>query len=364
MKKNNEIPGTCTFADSMILSTEAECEVENSAKETKLQFTVICGNPPYQLAVGGGNGANAVPIYQKFIEQAQRLNPKYITMITPSKWFNGGRGLDVFRSNMLNNHHISEIHDFRNSKDCFTSVEIQGGVSYFLWDRDKTDINCVFYEHIGSEMTHTVRPLKNPYSNGVIRYNDAISIVQKTHPSPKNSFRNMISSQTPFGLVSSFKDYHDNKNANDIEYVKRREKNEKCAFINRSFVTKHIDWVDKHKIYFSLNYGAGMSGDKPYQVTSRGFVGFPGSCCSQSYLVIGNLESEVIANNILSYMNTKLFRFLVMLCVAGQTFSPNTFSLVPLQDFSKPWTDAELYAKYNLTQEEIDFIESMIKPME
>ena len=330
-----------------------------------MEFTVICGNPPYQLSVGGGNGANAIPVYQKFIEQAQCIEPKYIATITPSKWFNGGRGLDAFRNNMLNNHQIAEVHDFRNSKDCFTAVEIQGGVSYFLCDKDKKDTNCKFNEHIGSETTQTIRPLKNPYSNGVIRYNNAINIVSKVMSVTKKTFSSIVSSQTPFGLVSSFSDYHDTKTADDdIEYIKRKENGEGVVYVNKHCITKNQEWIDSHKIYISLNYGAGMSGNGPYQVTAKGFIGKPQSCCSQSYLVIAPFESVTIAENVLSYMNTKFFRFMVMLCVAGQTFSPNTYSLVPLQDFSKPWTDEELYAKYNLTQEEIDFIESMIKPME
>ena len=329
-----------------------------------MKFDVIVSNPPYQLTVGGGNGANAVPIYQEFIESAQLLNPKYIVMITPSRWFNGGRNLDNFRKDMLKNHCISVIHDFRNSKDCFPSVEITGGVSYFLWDKDKKDNKCLFFEHVGSEVKQAVRPLGNPYSGGVIRYNDAINIVQKVQSLNEKSFKDLVSSQTPFGFVSSFKGYHYKKDVDDVEYIKRREKNESTVYVSRNLVTKNIDWVDKYKVYFSLNYGAGMAGNGPYQVTSRGFVGSPASCCSQSYLVVGNLCSEQMAMNIISYMDTKFFRFLVMLCVAGQTFSPNTFSLVPVQDFSKSWTDEELYVKYNLTQGEIKFIESLIKPME
>ena len=165
--------------------------------------------------------------------------------------------------------------------------------------------------------------------------------------------------------MSNFNNYSAKKEPGDVLYVKRKVKGDADAlYVGRKHITKHKEWVDKYKIYFSLNYGAGMSGDGPYQVTPRFFVGIPESCCSQSYLTIGNIDSEEICNNIISYAHTKFFRFLVMLCIAGQTFSPNTFTLVPIQDFKENWTDEKLYKKYNLTNEEVAFIESMIRPMD
>ena len=327
-----------------------------------MQWDLIISNPPYQLSVGGGNGANAIPVYHKFIEQSQKLQPRYLTMIVPSKWFNGGRGLDAFREQMLNDNRISEIHDFRNSKECFSGVEIQGGVNYFLWEKDKKDPCCKFYEHNCDKSTLMVRPLKNAFSNGVIRYNSAMEIVNKVQALQEPSFSSLVSSLTPFGILSNFKDYSSDGTGGKVAYIKRKEKSDpENIFVDPKYITKHKKWVDKYKVYFSLNYGAGMSGDGPYQVTPQAFVGATNSCCSQSYLVVGNVDSEAIAQNIVSYWNTKFFRFLVMLCIAGQTFSPNTFSLVPVQDFSKAWTDKELYAKYKLTTEEQDLIESMIK---
>ena len=155
-----------------------------------MKFDVIVGNPPYQLS-DGGNQSSAVPIYHKFIQQAKKLNPKYLTMIVPSRWFTGGRGLDEFRDEMLNDQRVRVIHDFPSSSECFPGVEIKGGVCYFLWERDSSG-NCNVYEHDGGDITFTNRPLLEKGMETFIRYNKAISILKKIQEKGESSFSEML----------------------------------------------------------------------------------------------------------------------------------------------------------------------------
>jgi len=321
-----------------------------------MKFDVIVGNPPYQ-EMDGGAQASAVPIYHYFVQQAIILNPKYISMIIPSRWFAGGRGLDEFRDKMLSENKIRILHDFVSADDCFSGVEIKGGVCYFLWDSDNVGHLCQVFSHEDGKVLSVVeRPILEEGCDTFIRYNETISILRKVMSKKEQSFSNIVSSMKPFGLRGFFKDY---KNEPFEDAIKLYA-NQKIGYVKLEQIVTKKDWIGKHKIYVPRNAGIGnMKKDwlKP-------IIGEPNSCCTETYIVIGPFSDKETTNNVYSYMQTKFFHMLLSLKKISQSLSNKVFFFIPFQDFTEEWTDDKLYKKYGLTEEEIGFIESMIRPME
>ncbi len=325
-----------------------------------MKFDVIISNPPYAQDTAGA-GRQAKPLYNLFVEQAKKLHPRYLCMIIPSRWFSGGMGLDDFRKSMISDAHITKMVDFTNSKDCFPGVSVSGGVSYFLWERDKTS-ECEFTNITNGETNVMVRPL-NEFST-LVRYNSAVSIIHKVNALTKEKLETIISSLMPYGLSTSYRGRALKTERSQLTLYASNG----VTYINRNEITKGLETVDKYKILVSKTSAehAGEPGnDGKFKVipSSMKVIG-PGDVCTHSYFIIGNWDSESPAKNALSYMRTKFVRFLMLLCISGFGLSKIVFPFVPMQDFSKPWTDKELYAKYGLTDKEIEFIESMIKPMD
>lgn len=322
-------------------------------------FTVIIGNPPYQLNDGGGTGSSARPIYQDFVMAAWKLNPRFVTMITPSRWFTGGRKeLDEFREKMFSNRHLSVLCDYVDSNDCFAGVGIKGGVSYFLWERDYQG-DCLITTHLKGESVTVRRPLIEKGTDVFIRYHEAVSIFEKVRCKKEPTFEKLVSSRRPFGLDSKFADFL-NRKPKAGETAILANKTVGCLK-DRSVIPQNRNWVDKYKVFITFAYGAGE--DFPHQILNKPIFGDKNTCCTETYLVIGPFKTKAETENVISYIKTRFFRFLVMLLKSTQNGTRQVYSLVPLQDFSKAWSDEELYEKYGLTEEERAFIESMIREM-
>lgn len=321
-----------------------------------MKFDVIVGNPPYQLSTGG-SGVQATPVYNKFVLQAKKLNPRFLTMIIPSRWFSGGFGLDSFRDDMLSDNRLRQIHDFPEAADCFPGVQIKGGVSYFLWDRDNHG-DCAVTTHHGEKIGETIeRPLLEADLNIFIRYNEAISILHKVKKHPESSLESFVSSQRPFGLATTFRGSQQKK-PNSITL----HENGGTAYITRKEIEKNVELIDRYKVFIPR---AGSGSDKfPHTILGRPFIGYPNSACTETYVAIGPLNSELECRNLISYIQTRFFRFMVMLKKPTQDALRGVYSLVPNQVFSKSWSDEKLYKKYGISKEEIEFIDSMIRPMD
>lgn len=330
--------------------------IKNSKELFNMKFDVIIGNPPYQLEDGGG-GASAKPIYNLFIEQAKKLKPKYLSMIIPARWFSGGKGLDDFREAMISDKHIRILHDYLNSSDCFTGVEIKGGICYFLWDRDNEGLCKITTHDTQNVIEQKPRLLKENGSDVFIRHEYGVNIYHKVKDFKEKTMDTIVSCQRPFGLRT----YVQGRTLPFSNSYKLYQ-NGGIGYIEKSDIDRNIEWIGKPKVYISAAYGAGET--YPHQIIGKPIYGEPNSCCTETYMVIGPYKTEQEALNLISYIKTKFFRFLIMLKKTTQHAPASVYSFVPIQNFSQPWTDELLYEKYRLTENEIAFIESMIRPME
>ena len=352
-------------------------ELFNLKKDMK--FDAVVGNPPYQESDGGAQ-ASAKPIYNYFVESAKDINTRMINLIMPTRWYAGGKGLDDFRKQMLNDKHIVEIHDFLNPNIIFPSTNIRGGVCFILWDNDynneKDLVKVVTYGDSFSDRKELKRKLKLDGEDIFIRNIESLEII-KIIKSQKEftSFENHISSRRPFDIdafiVKDLDTYKQNKNGLKNPVI-CYGKGKQTGFLEREEITKNIEWIDKYKVFTprANNIGTELNDDN-----LNTFIGTPNTICTESYIVIGvnlNLD-EHSAKNLSQYLTTKFARFLHSLGKASQDATSKTYKFIPLQDFTAKsdidWSksiseiDQQLYKKYGLSEDEISFIESMIKPM-
>jgi len=323
-----------------------------------MKLDAIVGNPPYQV-MDGGNSASALPVYQYFVSIAKRTLPNYISMITPSRWFAGGRGLDEYRDEMLKDERLSKMVDFADSQECFPTVIISGGISYFLWERTHSG-KCLIVNKLRGTSNASERRL-NEFPV-FVRSNFAINIIRKTNTDSHSTLSKEVLPSNPFGFRTFVRgESHDFKGS--LRFIH----SEGIGFVARTEVEKSVDAIDSYNVITTraMSGGNKPSSDGSYQVIpSTMRVMRKGEICAETYICIGKYEKENYATNLRSYLTTKFARFLMLQAMTSIMISKDSFRFVPLQDFSKPWTDEELYKKYNLTDEEIQFIESMIKPME
>lgn len=358
-----------------------------------MRFDVIIGNPPYQLSDWGWTWSSAVPLYHKFVEQAKKLQPKYLNMIIPSRRFSWWKWLDDFRDEMLNDRRIKILHDYPDSKDIFQGVDIKWWVCYFLWDRE-FDEKCEISIHWKEQIEYSKRFMNTDWV--FVRYNMLCWIIDKVKLKSKESFDEKVSYRNPYWLASDFFKKTDNIFDKQIEWWIRI-----FWLLNNNRVEKYIDsnyelsWKiktlsenyckDKWKSIWLLKKYWDLDDElknivnisdwkifipKAYwcwaiwETIPTPILWTPMDICTETYLLIWWFWTKEEAENALSYLKTKFFRLMVWVKKTTQNTSKDTYSFVPLQDFSKPRTDEELYKKYNLSQEEIDYIETMIKPMD
>lgn len=337
-------------------------------KEYKdMKFDAIVGNPPYQLMDGGAQ-ASATPIYNHFVDASKKICPKYISMIMPSRWMTGGKGLDNFRNEMINDTSFSEMYDYFDATECFSNVEIKGGVCYFLWDSNysgKCNIKTYFS---GQKMPlESCRYLVEPGDDIFIRDSRMITIKDKVLSLKEESFENIVSSMKPYGLRGDFfkspakynlPSISDTPILGGYSIIGLNEKMQRVVkYISKTYPLPKKDMLNDYKIFVTRNYGNGTLGELP----ASPIFAKPGEVCTETFIQIGPFKSDNELKNCYSYFRTKFFRLLVGIKKRDQGAGKNVYQYVPLQDFSKSWTDEELFEKYKLTNDEIDYINEVIK---
>lgn len=325
-----------------------------------MKFDVIVGNPPYQMT-GGGGGTNDTPLYNVFVEEAIKLNPRYVNMIVPSRWMAGGRGLEDFRASLLTDKRMTQLVDYTNAAKLFPGVEIKGGVCYFLWDRDNPG-GCAMTIVRGDEV-HGPEMRDLGEFDILVRDSRSLSILHKVIAKTEPSFSEFVSGDTPFGLPSNYRGYRKGtKKTGDLRLLMNEGGARVEHWVDPEMVRKNTNLIKKWKVFVPK---AGSDGGQklPDYVLGTPMIAGPGTVCSQTYLVIGPLDNEQEAERAYSYIQSRFARFLVSLRKISQDAMKSVYTWVPWQTWDCTWTDQKLYEKYGITREEQAYIESMVKEL-
>lgn len=324
-----------------------------------MQFDVIIGNPPYQMTGAAGGGVDS-SIYHLFIDQAKRLSPHYLCMVIPSRWMAGGRGVgdfEGFRDRMLSDHKIRELVDYPVASEVFPGVEVKGGVCYFLWDESyngKAKITTIR----GGDRIESIRPLDE--FDVFVRDPRAVGILHKVLKRGEKSITEMLTNKEPFKFETNFSGHHAKPKSKDLTLYLIAKGKRTTAYVEPEKIEKNRHLINTWKLLVPQAYGAGET--VPHQILGKPIVAPSPSVCTGSFMFFW-VETEDEALNLQTYYATKFFRFLVSLRKITQLAQRSVYTWVPIQDWSRPWTDGELYEKYKLTKDEIEYIESVIKPM-
>ena len=306
------------------------------------------------------------------MEKAKELNPRFLTMIIPSRWFTGGKGLDEFRESMLTDDRLRSIDDFIISADVFPGVALKGGVCFFLWNRDNPGLCCVTTHFKDDNPTASIRPLLEEGVDVFIRFNNGLSILKKVIAIESGTtdslllpdsirFDHLVSTRKPFGLDSIFRGKTVPANNDDVLVYQAGG----MSYISRSSILNGIDLIDKWKVF--VGFAAPGTGNKdtyPHRIISTPFIGEPGSISSETYFCIGSFKSKSEAESVLSYLSCRLTRLLILLHKPSHNTTRKVYTFVPIQDWTKRWTDEMLYEKYGISDDEIAFIEKLVRPMD
>lgn len=323
-----------------------------------MKFDVIVGNPPYQIDSDGN--FRTMPVYQKFVEQAIAMNPRYIVMITPSRWFTGGLGLGDYRASMLGDKRLRALVDYANAAEAFPGVDIKGGVSYFLWDRlhdGRCDYTLV---REGQAFGPTGRELGE--FDVLVRDPRSVSILRKVREAKEPSLDPAVHTNNEFGLMTNLRSFsgRPTRNRSLPVYLVRNGKRVR-GYIGVDELPRGGEWIDCWKVVIPKS-GSDGGVRLPDVVLGKPFVAEPPAVLTQTYIFL-EAASKAEAQSIEAYVRTRLFRFLVSLRKISQHAPKPTYTWVPMLPWDHSWTDAELYERYGLTNEEIAFIESQVKEM-
>lgn len=323
-----------------------------------IKFDVILMNPPYQNSIKDKGGSDA-QIYHKFVIKAIEMKPELICAITPSRWFISENMKD-YRNYVTKDNHIRKMVVYPNSKECFSDVSIEGGVSYFVWDKNYNNLCSV--ESIQNGITESIVTRDLSKYDIIVRDNAALDILDKVTKQTTNTFDLIVSSQNPFGFQTNF---YKNHNASETElpnhtkiYTNARTPN---MWIKTEDIKKNRDIIDVYKVLVSESYGQTYKGISPAKILNNPFVAFPNEICSGSYIICGTFDNKEEAENCISYINTKFFRFMVSIIKTTQHNSRNVFKFVPMVDFTKSWNDDELFKLYKLNADDVDYIHNVVK---
>jgi site-specific DNA-methyltransferase (adenine-specific) len=335
--------------------------LDKPEKIFNMKFDVIIGNPPYQLSDGGsGTGISAKPLYHEFVRQAIRLNPRYLSMIIPARWFAGGKGLDEFRHEMLNDKRFSKIVDFANSKDCFPGVNIAGGVCYFLWDKEHNE-DCTIINQFGDDKNSTKRQL-NQYPI-FVRNNVAIQIIEKIKVKSNKFLNDDVSTRNAYGFVSSERGKSKNF-PGSIKLISSAG----LGYISLHEITKNVDTVDKFKVSIGKvvpsNGEVDVTPEMGYRVITTPKIHYPGEIFTESYMLLSSFDSYTEAANFVKYLTCKLPRFLLKQTLTSMNIAKDNFMFVPCLDWEVEYSDSVLYNFFGLSEEEIKYIDWIMKPIE
>jgi site-specific DNA-methyltransferase (adenine-specific) len=328
-----------------------------------MQFDVIIGNPPYQLGQSGGDavGGFAMPIYQRFVQAAKSLDPRYVVMVTPSRWFAGGRGLDEYRGELLTDKRMRALVDFPDAAEAFPGTQIKGGVSYFLWDSSWNDACEVTTIYSGEPTSPPMKRYLGAH-DVVVRRNEAVPILEKVlKHNAKDGFGKLSAKVSPIQPFSIRTNFRGAETPKGMKKPVRLIGNGGETFIERSKVPRNETWIDEWKVLLGRAYGAGDA--FPHQIYNHPIIAGPGTACTETYLVISRFKKEAEAKRCAGYLQTRFVRFLVSLRKNTQDIYNERFQFVPDLPMDRAWTDEMLYKKYGITKDEIAFINSMIRPM-
>jgi site-specific DNA-methyltransferase (adenine-specific) len=334
---------------------------ENPEELFNMKFDVIIGNPPYQLS-DAGESTGASPIYNRFVEQAKKLNPRFLSMIIPSRWFAGGKGLDSFRDTMLHDHRISRLVDYPKLYDGFPGVKIRGGVCYFLWERDYDGPCSVQTMWDGQPLGPPMKRRLDAY-DVLVRRNEAVSILEKVRAyrvrsKPEATLDQRVSAMKPFGLRTFF---HGADSPKGLKDPVKFYGSQRISWVARSDIQQNPEWIDEWKVLMTRVQGTSAAVETMF--LGRPIISGPGEACSETYLVTGRFDSKLLAERYAAYLRTRFVRFLVSLRKSTQDAAKHVYAFVPDVPLNCEWTDEKLYKRYGLTNDEIAFIESIVRPM-